>query len=198
MNIVIDIQGLKDKYNNFIPKEVAVVSVTSSYYAHWIVSAPYAYNTLPPSVKRQNTWLLDNHHGIEWTEGETPLRAIEAILKKIAVQCDRIFTRGSDKSTYLTQLTECFVINLEEDTEDPSFRNLPKSDTFCIYHGLRRKNRVYRCALDNAVRIKTWLCHSDRIGSLWEYRTTTSWYIGLLAREEEEEKTVGRKALPSL
>lgn len=187
MNIVIDIQGLKDKYNHFIPKEVAVVSLKTSYLGHWIISPPYAYNALPPSVKRQNTWLQCNHHGIEWSEGETPLRTVEATLKKIAVQADRLFTRGADKAAYLTQLTDCFVINLEEEENAPPFRNLSESNTFCIYHGLQRNNCVFRCALNNAVIIKKWLSHSDRSNSLWEYRTTTAWNIGLLAVGKKEE-----------
>lgn len=184
MNIVIDIQGLKDRSNEFIPKEIAIISVNADYNAHWIVSAPHAYKSLPPSVKRQNTWLTDNHHGIEWSAGETSLRAVENILKKIAVQSDRIFTRGSDKANYLSQLTGCFIINLEEDETDPSFRNLPPCNTLCIYHSVLCKNSSFRCALNSAAKIKKWLCHSDRINSLWEYRTTTTWYIGLGSHKE--------------
>lgn len=190
MNIVVDIQGLKDKYNNFVPKEIAVVSVKTAYIAHWIVSQPYAYNVLPPSVKRQNTWLKCNHHGIEWSEGETPLRSVEVVLKKIAVQSDRLFTRGADTTAYLSQLTDCFVINLEEDEEPPS-RNLPESTTFCIFHGLLHKNGSFKCALNNAVRVKKWLSHSDRSGCLWMYRTTTSWNAGLLAAEHRKEGKAG-------
>lgn len=176
MNIVVDIQGLKDKYNNFVPKEIAVVSLKKSYLAHWIISPPYPYNVLPPSVKRQNTWLKCNHHGIEWSEGETPLRAAEATLKQIAVQSDRLFTRTADTAAYLAQLTDCFVINLDEDTEPPSRHLLPESTTFCIFHGLLHKNDSFECALNNAVRIKKWLSQSDRSKSLWQYRTTTSWH----------------------
>lgn len=186
MNIVVGIQGLKDKYNNFVPKEVAAVSVKTSYLAHWVVSPPHAYSVLPPSVKRQNTWLKNNHHGIEWTAGETPLRAVEAALKQIAVQADRLFTRGADAAAYLTQLTDCFVINLAED-EEPAPRNLPESSTFCIFHGLLHKNASLKCALNNAVRIKKWLSHNDRSSSMWEYRTTTSWNAGLLTTEHRKE-----------
>lgn len=180
MNIVIDIQGVRDRCNAFIPKEIAIVSVHSDYSAHWIVSAPHSYNSLPPSIKRQNTWLIDSYHGIEWSDGETTLRAIETALKKIAVQADRIFTRGAEKAAYLAHLTDCFIINLEEDIEDPSFRNLPECETLCIYHSLlRRKKSTYKCALNHAVKIKEWLRHSSRIASLWEYRTTTTWSVGL-------------------
>lgn len=198
MNIVIDIQGIKDRCNAFIPKEIAVASVDSDYSAHWLVSPPHSYKSLPPSVKRQNTWLVDNYHGIEWSDGETTLRAIETVLKKIAVQADRILTRGAEKATYLAHLTDCFIINLEEDTEDPSFRHLPECETLCIHHSLLRKKKpTYRCALNNAVKIKEWLRHSSRIDSLWEYRTTTTWSVGL-SDLGGDEKYRGNKVIAAV
>lgn len=187
MAVVIDIQSLKDKFNHFTPKEVAVTAVHSTYFGHWIVKSTHAHDDLPPAIKRQNRWLQSNHHGISWTEGDTTVQAIELILKKIATEADRIFTRGSDKASYLTRLTGCFIINLEEDDEVPSFRNLPTGNTRCIYHGLLRKNHIYKCALDNVTKIKAWLCHSDRFDSLWEYRTTTNWRAGLSECAVEEK-----------
>lgn len=187
MAIVIDIQGLKDKFNHFTPKEVAVTAVHSTYFSHWIVKPNYTYDELSPAIKRQNTWLQSNHHGIAWTEGETSIQAIEHILKKIATEADRIFTKGSEKATYLTNLTGCFIINLEDDEEVPSFRNLPTGNTRCIYHGLLRKNHTYKCALDNVTKIKAWLCHRDRFDTLWEYRTTTSWRVGLSESVPDEK-----------
>lgn len=175
MSIVIDIQGLKDKFNNFLPKEVAIVSVTSDYIGYWLVKAPCAYRDLAPDIKRQNAWLKSHCHGIAWSEGDTSLDTIEKILKKTAEQADRIFTRGAVKSSYLTDLTGCFIINLEEeDNEHPtSFDKLDSGHgTRCIYHSLLHTKASYKCALDYATRIKEWLCHGDRFACLWEYRTT--------------------------
>lgn len=196
MNIVIDIQGLKDKYNNFIPKEVAVISIESDFYAHWLVAAPHPYDELQPHIQRQNKWLKNNHHGIEWREGTTSLYDVENILKKIAARANRIFTRGHDKSLYLAHLTGCFIINLEEDDEVPAFRNLPASETFCIYHGLLHKNKKHQCSLNNITRIKKWLCHYDRYSSLWEYRITTTWNVGLSEQEDRDKRL--RKKLSAL
>lgn len=189
MSIVIDIQGMKDKLNAFIPKEVAVVSVHDSYLDHWIIKPPYNYNELSYSSKRENAWLQRNYHGVGWSEGSTSLHDMNSILKKIVLDADRVFTRGSAKSMYLGHLTGCFIINLEEDLEDPSFRNLPTPGTYCMYHGLLRKKNigVYKCSLDNAAKIKTWLSHSDRIDSLWEYKTTKEW-PSTITRDSEEER----------
>lgn len=195
MNIIIDIQAVKDKYNNFIPKEVAIASIESDCLGHWLVAPPHEFGALSPDIKRQNAWLERNYHGVAWEDGSTPTRDIENILKKIAVQADRIFTRGSDKSSYLERITGYYIINLEEDDEVPSLHNLPESGTLCVHHGLLCKNRKYKCALNNTIRIKSWLCHSERIDALWEYRTTTTWTVGLSEREhKEEDKEVLRKS----
>lgn len=106
MAVVIDIPGLTDKFNHFTPKEVVVTAVHSTYFGHWIAKPNYAYDDLPSAIKRQNTWLCRNHHGIAWAEGDTLVKAIEHILKKIVTEADRIFTRGSEKATYLTNLTD--------------------------------------------------------------------------------------------
>lgn len=188
MNIVIDIQGLRDVYNQFIPKEVAVLSIQSEYFNHWIAKPPHGYDELPPNVQNQNMWLSENIHGIKWYEGDTSLSSMKQNLKRIASQAKRIFTRGSEKASYLIQLTGCFVINLEEEDEVPSFHYLPRSDAHCMYHCVLNNKSTYKCALNNATRIKAWLSHSERIGSLWEYRTTTSWHIGMSTSESEEEK----------
>lgn len=192
MNIIIDIQGVKDQKNSFIPKEVAVVSVQSEYLGHWVVELPYNYDALPSIIKKQNTWLQNNIHGLPWAPGDTPLRAIESILKKIAEQSTRIFTRGSEKASYLTQLTGCFIINLEEDDEVPSFRDMPPSTMHCIHHELLNEKRTLRCSLNYATRIKKWLCHSERLSSLCLYRTTTDWNPCLSEGEKKTPPTAQR------
>lgn len=179
MSIAIDIQGLTDKHYNFIPKEVAVASIDSSWHDHWIVAPPHAYRQLPPDVKRANERVTREHHGIKWFEGHTPLRCIERILRAIATDSTRIFVRGAAKSSYLAQLTGYYIINLEEDEDNISFQHLPGAGTHCSYHAAIRKNQSYKCALDNVMRIKTLLCQSERRESLWEYRTTTALSVGL-------------------
>lgn len=187
MNIVIDIQGLKDKYNNFIPKEVAVVSTAQQYVGHWVVKPPYECDELPPIITRQNIWIQANHHGICWSEGETSLQAVEIILKKIAARATRIFTRGSEKSAYLTRLTGYFVINLAEDDDAPPFRQLPQSELYCTHHRLLTEHNVYKCSLNNASRISSWLKeHKD---SIWEYRKTTAWCVGSSEQKEDRQES---------
>lgn len=59
MYVVIDVQGMRGRDNQFIPKEVAVVSVKTEDSGHWVVKPPYTDDNLPAFVKSQNMWLQE-------------------------------------------------------------------------------------------------------------------------------------------
>lgn len=190
MNIIIDIQGLKDKHNHFIPKEVAVVSLEYQHQGHWIVKPPYKYGEVPRRVRIENSWLSRDHHGLEWNDGTTSVQNIERILKSFVRRASRVFTRGSEKSKYLSNLAEyCFVINLEEDEDCPSFYGMPQSAVHCIQHGLSSEHGSNTCALNNALRMKAWV--SEHTESLWAYRKVTE--LDFASAEEEEEAEIRYK-----
>lgn len=201
MNLIIDIQGVYGETCAFIPKEIAVASVERECYGHWVVSPPYGYGKLKTSIQKQNLWLRRYYHGIAWSEGDTPLHVAENILRNIIKEAYRVFVRGAAKGSYLTHLTGCFIINLEEGGEDElgylPFHKLPRSETRCVYHGLNNKKQPYICAVDNVTKIRSWLRHEERLDSLWEYRTTTSLHFDRspLKPKEEEEKEEGDRSV---
>ena len=44
MDYVIEIQGLRDRDNKFLPKEVAIVSLQGNVSGHWLISPPHTYD----------------------------------------------------------------------------------------------------------------------------------------------------------
>ncbi|KAL7289140.1 hypothetical protein TKK_0017084 [Trichogramma kaykai] len=81
MDVVIDVQFIKNSKNEYIPKEVAIVCLENNFIAHWIVVTPPCKN-LPSEIKRQNTWLLKNFHGLDYYDGEVSLRSLNNKLKE--------------------------------------------------------------------------------------------------------------------
>ena len=57
MDIVIDIQGFRDVEENFIPKEVAVLTINATITGHWIMASPCSFEDLPVRARRENNWL---------------------------------------------------------------------------------------------------------------------------------------------
>lgn len=159
MDIVIDIQGFRDADEKFLPKEVAVVAIDAPIVDHWIMMPPHPFGELPEKVRRQNTWLTRNYHGIEWFDGETNPKYFTLHLREIIRHSRHIYVRGSEKAHYLRNLLSREIYNLEGIS--PAFKNLTSEGEcgqYCAHHGFRK---IFHCALHNAYKLKRWLLEQN-------------------------------------
>ncbi|KAL7301308.1 hypothetical protein TKK_0006045 [Trichogramma kaykai] len=156
MDAIIDIQYIKDSKNKYIPKEVAIVCVDNNFSAHWLIITPPSIN-LSPAIKRQNTWLLKNHHGLDYYDGEVTLRSLNNRLKELAKNIGKIYVRVNEKYSYIQNLMAREIINLEDNIDCPSFNNLPWENTYCLHHAFKYPFLRYSCSLNNTTRLKNWL-----------------------------------------
>ena len=62
MDLVIDIQCLKDVDNNKTPKEIALVSLNGDFHCHWLVAPTACVDDLSDEIGRQNNWLSQHCH----------------------------------------------------------------------------------------------------------------------------------------
>ena len=74
MDLVIDIQCLKDTNNHNAPKEIALVSLNGDVYGHRLVAPTACVDDLSDEIRRQNNWLTQHCHGINYLEGEVDLK----------------------------------------------------------------------------------------------------------------------------
>lgn len=136
MDLVIDIQCFKNKGYRIVPKEVGIVALNGNFCAHWIVSPPTNLCDLTEGDRRQNNWLSTHHHGLDYFEGETPLKLVEKALQDISKKARKIYVRGKEKWNILHKITIREIINLEYNCDCPSFDKL-SSDVYCIHHALK-------------------------------------------------------------
>lgn len=163
MDIVIDIQGFCDADEKFLPKEVAVVAIDAPIVDHWIMMPPHPFAELPEKVRRQNTWLTRNYHGIEWFDGEANPKYFALHLREIIRHSRHIYVRGSEKAHYMRNLLSREIYNLEGIS--PAFKNLTSEEEcgqYCAHHGFRK---IFHCALHNAYKLKRWLLEQNNSGS---------------------------------
>lgn len=151
---IVDIQGFVDCENQFLPKEVAVVSLREGHIAHWVIAPPCEFSELPYPTQKQNNWLTVNFHGIEWYDGEISSIQLKKHIREIAQVADHIYVRGREKKLYLERITARRIFNLENIS--PTFEELRSSTQYCLHHG-SIKRRVFKCALHNALNLKKWL-----------------------------------------
>lgn len=163
MNFIIDIQAFGYQNYQYLPKEVAVLAVNKNYSAHWFVSPPVPHSALKKSAKLANSWLTDNHHGIDWIEVGISLHHLQSNLRRIARVASTVIVYSKEAAEYLEDIIGRNIICLEKDPEVPSLCQL-KSKEFCIYHGVER-SQIYRCALSNVYKIREFLLQNGKATS---------------------------------
>lgn len=149
---IVDVQGFKDKDNNFIIKELALA--TENYTQVYLIKPPFPYSKLTDKERRQVRW-IEKNYGITWREG-----VIDYIeFKKKAqnfLKSKTILVKGLEKVKWVQELcSDCDVTEIGE-MGCPNFEELykmvnldGKPHFYCIQH-------VKRCALKNVMCIRHW------------------------------------------
>jgi len=188
MDIVIDIQGFRDVEENFIPKEVAVLAINAAITGHWIMTSPCPFEDLPVRAKRENNWLTRNYHGIEWFDGDVNSTNFTIHLRDITRHARYIYTRGQEKTRYLSNLLSRNVYNLEGIS--PAFKNLPDFEDRgqrCTHHGFRASAESH-CALRNAYKLKRWLTVRRSNNSSYDNLSSGNWSESVVESEETDSE----------
>ena len=170
MQLIIDIQGFNDNNDNFVPKEIAIVSLDEEKsVGHWVIAPDYPFYHLEYNARARNIWLTNNHHNLYWRDGSVKIDYVVQELRKITKNVDFIYVRGSCKSKYLQEILEKNIIDLETDIYNPSFEKMPVIEEKCYLHCSRKNNkRKYSCALKNALIIRQWILEGSRKIDLYD------------------------------
>lgn len=157
MDLVMDIQFCKDANDKNVPKEVAILALNKDFSAHWMVLPPYTIKKLPSKVRCQNNWLMQNHHGLTWMDGDISQRTLQKNLETISRYGNKIYVRGREKLIFLQGIIHNEIINLEDDNNCPSFENLSSIGKHCLQHAIKSPLLSLHCAINNAGKLKFWL-----------------------------------------
>jgi hypothetical protein len=152
MAIVIDIDCLRGKDNEYVVKELALVGCDfQQTYHFW---APYSSRLLPDSIRHQNHWIRANINGYHWQDGCIPYTQLEPILQQFNDSVE-ILTKGSEKVTFLQQYAPV-VHDLNDRVpvppQHPYIYN--NDDRRCAHH--HRNNNNKQCATLKARKYFWW------------------------------------------
>lgn len=156
--MIIDLQGYKGVYNEFILKEIAALN-NGNKLQHFIVKSPYEINKLPLKLQYQAKWLEFNHHGLDWSGGATSLYDVIQLLKPILLVNNQIYVKGQEKGDWLHQI---FQIPLA--VEDVHNLGCPNLQILKRLHNNTSRCLIHKgcCALENVFLIKKFLdCKHD-------------------------------------
>lgn len=141
MKLVVDVQGFMTSEKIFTPKELAVYNGTST--SHYLFKAPFSIDSLPKNLQQQASWLMQNHHCIDWDEGFTPVFLFPRILRRLIRGAEFIYVKGREKAMFLRRYTKIPIIEIE------GHPALTPTQPACMSH---LKSLCY-CALSNVYHI---------------------------------------------
>ena len=82
MQYLVDLQGFKQPVNDYVLKELALVSVESDEEPLVLVfKPPYPWRRLTDKYKSENEWLTRCYHGLDWNAGDHEHTLIGEVLR---------------------------------------------------------------------------------------------------------------------
>jgi len=153
-----DAQFLRDKENKLIVKEFAV------YYSDFpeelirvaTFAPPYEKECLPKNIRKLNTYVSENIHGLEWNDGEYGFHEMTNIMWSMTSRLEVIYVKGLEKGKILQSLLPHLCVLNIEDLGCPSLEKLPLFDSPCE-NEIHTRFSQFKCASKNAKRLGLWL-----------------------------------------
>lgn len=156
MEYIVDIQGFKKPLNEFILKELAIISLGDDVPPRvFLFSPPSHWKLLPAKYRSENDWLRKNYLGISWNEGDIPYEDVGDILRSHLEGATKIHVKGLQKQKWIQNIIGKNVINVEDDG-CPNLSKLTYGMSACTHH-LSSYFLDAICAVRNAKAIKKWL-----------------------------------------
>lgn len=159
---VIDFQAFKSLKNEFILKELSIVSVQTNHMIHCLIKPKTPFSTLPKKLQHSINYLTQNIHGIYWEDGYMDEKDAIRLMKDTVKDAVAIYCKGSERVNWLKKTLGMFVIDLDLLSSPKSNKYYP--DQFqlflkCSYISHRRNNR-HKCALQSALKYREWMLRS--------------------------------------
>lgn len=129
MSYILDFQGFKNVNNDFIVKELAIVSTDGQFYELQLFQPPCDFSELPQHLQKQVVWLEKQYHGLYWSSGYKNYNRLKDVFKCITIDGE-MYVKGRDKQKFISNLLSDFKINVVnlEDLGCPSV-NMLKQQT---------------------------------------------------------------------
>jgi hypothetical protein len=150
MTYVLDASFLKDGYNRFVVKEMAIIKLGKSQITEsFIFRPPFEEHYLPKKVRQQNKWITDNIHGLSWDDGYVEYKDLGKIIGKLQ-EGVKVYGKGQ-KAQILGSMFKIAVHDLES-IGCPKAENISLPPIRC-----HMGNHVSSCCLYKGLKYATWL-----------------------------------------
>lgn len=156
--VIMDIQCFKNNFNEFIIKEVTGIDMESGCLLfHHIAKPPFSHSLLSREKIKEINWLTNNHHGLEWEDGDIDYDTLFKIIKTNLTTTYTVLVKGCEKRQFIQTFVPegCTVVDLDSVGCDSlkSLNNLYTDETLrCIHH----RQVKHMCSLSNSLNMRRW------------------------------------------
>lgn len=157
MSYILDFQGFKNVHNEFIVKELAIVSTDGQFYELQLFQPPCDFNELPVHLQKQVVWLEKHYHGLYWGSGCKNYNSLKDVFKSIAIDGD-VYVKGKDKQKFIKNLLTEFNVNVInfEDLGCPNLSTLKQQTNLKVMKPCCFNHNPKHCAYVNVHVLLSW------------------------------------------
>lgn len=118
MEFILDFQGFKIEKNEFVIKELSIISTDGQFYELHLFQPPCEFDELSENVKKQIVWLEKHYHGLYWASGLKEYSELKDIIKGMNIS-GKVYVKGVEKQKFISETladlpSATTVINLED------------------------------------------------------------------------------------
>jgi hypothetical protein len=147
----------------FVVKEVAVLRA-GTVLAHYIFTNPMPWNLLTKSDKSCASWLIVNHHGLRWEDGNVPYNMAKRLITSAVLGAEEdgetptlVYVKGCQKREWLVDLLENYARKIPIiETLDADYEDIESLNNLDVANTIRCGKHVKNCALQNVLKIFNW------------------------------------------
>lgn len=157
--IFLDMQGFKDNINEFVLKEIYILSKNLRF--HDIVKSYLEFSSLEKFQQLESIWLTKNYHGLDWNSGYISIDQARATMEPI-VDGKIVLLKGVEKIKWLKTIipnSSYFCINIEDLGCNIKISNVFATRKICKKHNSEYSK--FHCAKENVWCIKKWFEKSN-------------------------------------
>lgn len=158
MEFVLDFQGFKSGNNDFIVKEMAIISIDGQIYELQLFQPPCSFSELPSDVKKQVLWLEKQYHGLYWGSGFRQYSDLKDIFKGLNID-GNVYVKGKEKQQFVVKLLSDYSVNVIdlEDLGCPSLTELKQQVQLNTMKPCSFNHNFSNCAYINVHVLQQWL-----------------------------------------
>lgn len=157
MSYILDFQGFKNADNDFIIKELAIVSTDGQFYELQLFQPPCDFNELPRQVQKQVLWLEKQYHGLYWSSGYKNYNCLKDVFKSITINGD-IYLKGKEKQKFISNMLSDMNVNIcnLEDLDCPNLSTLKQQTNISAFKPCCFNHNSKHCAYINVHVMLNW------------------------------------------